>query len=83
MSWTDEQSEHLNDGLRSDLASNCCGASVWSPSGDWAICLDCKEHCEAVNDEPEDGTDDRVYKNEPEGPKPGERGAHQRMDKEA
>ena len=28
--------------------SNCCSARVYSPTGDWAICMDCKEHCEAV-----------------------------------
>lgn len=42
--------EHIEDGMGSG-ASNCCGAKVYSPSGDWAICTDCKEYCEVVEDE--------------------------------
>jgi hypothetical protein len=38
--------------------SNCCGALMYE---DWGICIDCKEHCENVADEPEDTTDDRVF----------------------
>lgn len=31
--------------------SNCCSSLVYSPSNDWAICLDCKEQCDTINEE--------------------------------
>ena len=30
------------------VVSDCCSAGVYAPTDDWAICLDCKEHCDPV-----------------------------------
>lgn len=35
------------------MMSSCCSARVFSPDGDWAICLDCKEYCDAVDENDE------------------------------
>lgn len=45
----DKQREFIEDAIGEGM-SNCCSARVWSPSGDWAICTDCKEHCDVVKE---------------------------------
>jgi uncharacterized protein YecT (DUF1311 family) len=49
----------LRDMIETEKSSNCCGSSMYE-LGDNYICTDCKEHCEAVSDEPED----RAFSNE-------------------
>lgn len=49
----DKAQEHISD-VTGEGVSNCCGAKVYSPSGDWAICFDCKEHCDIVEEETEE-----------------------------
>ena len=36
--------------IETEKSSNCCGAAMYE-FGDNYICCDCKEHCEAVEDE--------------------------------
>lgn len=36
------------DNILDDLVSDCCGAKVYAPANDWAICMDCKEACDAI-----------------------------------
>jgi hypothetical protein len=48
---TDKESKLLSDVISDDKVSNCCGAKVYAPTDDWAICMDCKEHCDAVSEE--------------------------------
>ena len=38
--------------------SNCCGALMYE---DYGICCECGEHCDSVENEIGDGTDDRVF----------------------
>lgn len=44
----DKSRELLSDVIPSDYESDCCGALVYAPTDDWAICMDCKEHCDAI-----------------------------------
>ena len=46
----DKIREFINDAVGEGMSS-CCGANVWSPSGEWAICTDCKEYCDVIKDE--------------------------------
>lgn len=36
------------------IISDCCSAKVYAPTNDWAICLDCKEHCDVVENSPQE-----------------------------
>lgn len=40
----------IQDFINTEKSSNCCGSSMYE-LGDNYICTDCKEHCEAVEDE--------------------------------
>jgi hypothetical protein len=50
-------STSIHDIIDKGQMSNCCGAAMYSEIG---ICAACKEHCEAVDAEEEDGTTDAV-----------------------
>ena len=47
----EKEQEYISDVVVTTLSSNCCSAAVYSPSGDWAVCMGCHEPCEAVQDE--------------------------------
>lgn len=32
-----------------DFISDCCSADVYAPTEDWAICMDCKKHCDVID----------------------------------
>lgn len=33
----------------SKYISNCCSEKVYSPTGEWGICMMCKEHCDVID----------------------------------
>lgn len=56
----------IHDIIENEKASNCCGSSMYE-LGDNYICTDCKEYCEAVEDEEGDGTIDKSFNANQEG----------------
>ena len=50
----------LQDLIETGKSSNCCGSSMYE-LGDNYICTDCKEYCDAVEDEK---SDDRAFSHE-------------------
>lgn len=44
----------LIDNVTTEKVSDCCSAPVYAPTDTWAICMDCKEHCDAVEEQSND-----------------------------
>lgn len=42
--------EHIQDVIPNDRFSNCCGAKVYQPTPEWAMCLSCKEYCDTYEE---------------------------------
>lgn len=60
MDYNEEKAHEIIEDVMGEGASNCCGARVYSPSGDWAICMDCKEYCSVVTTCTQPGCDGSV-----------------------